>query len=402
MRFLTAGESHGPVQLVIIEGFPAGVPVRPDAIDRELTRRQAGHGRGQRQRIERDRVQILSGVRQGRSTGAPVTLQVENRDAVNWTEALAPEPVDPVDEARMAAIARRRITRVRPGHADLAGALKYAHEDVRDVLERSSARETVARVMAGALAGELLSGLGIRVGSHVLAIGSERVEVQELPGAVSDWLERAEHSPVRCADPAASIRMVEEIDRARRAGETLGGVIELVATGIPPGLGSYVQWDRRLDGRLAQALMSVPAVKGVSFGLGFEAAALPGSRVHDPVLPGFERPSNHAGGLEGGVTNGQPLVVRIAKKPIPTLMRPLPSVDLHTGEAVEAHVERADTCAVPACAVIAEAMMRWVLAEALLEKVGGDSWEEIQVHHRAWSEAHPLAHAMPHAKRGDP
>jgi len=402
MRFLTAGESHGPVQVVIVEGFPAGVPVRLEAIDRELARRQAGYGRGQRQRIEQDRVRVLSGVRLGRTTGAPVTLQVENRDAVNWTEALSPDPVDPRDESRLAAIARRRVTRVRPGHADLAGALKYAHEDVRDVLERASARETVARVMAGALAGELLAGIGVQVGSHVVAIGAAQVEVQALEGSLSAWLERAEGSPVRCADPSAGARMVEEIDRARRAGETLGGVIELVATGVPPGLGSYVQWDRRLDGRLAQALMSVPAVKGVAFGLGFDAASSPGSRVHDPFLPGFERPTNHAGGLEGGVTNGQPLVVRIAKKPIPTLMRPLPSVDLHTGEAVEAHVERADTCAVPACAVIAEAMVRWVLAEALLEKLGGDSWDELLAHHRAWLALHPLAHAMPASTGGPP
>ena len=395
MRFLTAGESHGPVQVAIVEGLPAGLPVRIEAIDRELARRQAGHGRGQRQRIEHDRVKVLAGIRNGFTTGAPVMLQVDNKDAPNWAEALDPRPVDPDDQARLLAIARRRVSRVRPGHADLAGALKYAHDDVRDVLERASARETVSRVLAGALAGELLGGLGIQVASHVIAIGDVTVPASGEPvWDVPDWRDGVERSPVRCACPDASLRMVEAIDAARLARESLGGVVEVVAIGVPPGLGSYVHWDRRLDGRLAQAIMSIPAVKGVEFGAGFACARLPGSRAHDPILPGFERPSHRAGGLEGGVTNGQPLILRFAKKPIPTLMNPLPSVDLHTGHAVEAHIERADTCAVPASGVIAEAMVRWVLAEALLEKLGGDSWQEVQVHHRAWLERHPFAHAL--------
>ncbi len=397
MRFLSAGESHGPVQLAIVEGFPAGVPLSADAIDAQLARRQLGYGRGQRMKIETDRVHFRSGVRNGLTTGAPITLEVLNKDFANWQLSMSPEPLDPEDAARMEAVASKRITKVRPGHADYAGARKYRHEDVRDVLERSSARETTARVAVGALAGVLLAEFGIEIFSHVLSIGSvaaaPRSHVDCAAGSVaaaqdpqSDYpalKAAAEASPVRCADLQASAEMVALIDRTRSAGNTLGGVVEVIATGLPVGLGSYVQWDRRLDGRLAQALMAIPAIKGVEVGLGFEAARRPGSEVHDPFVPGFGRPSNHAGGIEGGISNGQPIVLRAAMKPIPTLIHPLPSVYLDTGEAVAAHFERSDVCAVPAAGVVAEAMVRWVLAEALLEKLGGDSLSELREHARS-------------------
>jgi chorismate synthase len=382
MRFLSAGESHGPVQLAIVEGFPAGVPLTAAAIDAQLARRQQGYGRGQRMKIETDRVTFRSGVRNGRTTGAPITLEVPNKDFANWQLSMSPEPLDPEDAARLEAVAGKRITRVRPGHADYAGARKYRHEDVRDVLERSSARETTARVAVGALAGVLLAEFGIEVFSHVISIGS----VEAAPSsheAFAALRDAAEASPVRCADPGASAEMVALIDQTRSAGNTLGGVVEVIATGLPVGLGSYVQWDRRLDGRLAQALMAIPAIKGVEVGLGFEASRRPGSEVHDPFVPGFGRPSNHAGGIEGGISNGQPIVLRAAMKPIPTLIHPLPSVYLDTGEAVAAHFERSDVCAVPAAGVVAEAMVRWVLAEALLEKLGGDSLSELREHARS-------------------
>ncbi|MNR86903.1 Chorismate synthase [compost metagenome] len=381
MRFLSAGESHGPVQLAIIEGFPAGVPLNVHPIDAQLARRQQGYGRGQRMKIETDRVTFRSGVRNGLTTGAPITLEVPNKDFANWQLAMSPEPLDPEDAARLEAIAAKRITKVRPGHADYAGARKYRHEDVRDVLERSSARETTARVAVGALAGVLLSEFGIEVFSHVRSIGT--VEAEDLPDDFTLLREAAEASPVRCADPGASAEMVALIDKTRSAGNTLGGVVEVIATGLPIGLGSYVQWDRRLDGRLAQALMAIPAIKGVEVGLGFEASRRPGSEVHDPFVPGFARPSNHAGGIEGGISNGQPLVLRAAMKPIPTLIHPLPSVHLDTGEAVSAHFERSDVCAVPAAGVVAEAMVRWILAQALIEKVGGDSLSEMREHARS-------------------
>lgn len=383
MRFLTAGESHGPVQLAIVEGFPAGVPLKSEPIDRELVRRQGGYGRGQRMKIEADRVTFLSGVRNGLTTGAPVAMQVANRDHANWLLAMDPRPVDPADSERRAAIDAKRITRVRPGHADYAGARKYRLDDVRDVLERSSARETTARVMAGALAGVLLGEFGIRLISHVVELGGVAADTGQAAYASFDGLvEAAEASAVRCADARASERMIALIDQTRSAGDTLGGVVEVVVEGLPVGLGTYAQWDRRLDGLLAQALMSIPAVKGVEVGLGFAAARLTGSEVHDPFYPGFRRETNHAGGLEGGMTNGQPLVLRAAMKPIPTLIHPLPSVSLDTGEAVSAHFERSDVCALPAMGVVAEAMVRWVLANCLLEKLGGDSLSEIRDHYR--------------------
>lgn len=383
MRFLNAGESHGPVQIAVVEGFPAGFPLTTEPIDRELGRRQGGYGRGQRMKIEQDRVTFLSGVRNGLTTGAPITMQVTNRDHANWMLAMGSEPLDPEDQARLDAIAAKRVTKVRPGHADYAGARKYRLEDVRDVLERSSARETTARVMVGALAGVLLSACGIQVASHVVELGGLVADTTlESFESLDRLIEAAESSPVRCADSRASAEMIALIDRTRTAGDTLGGVVEVVATGLPIGLGSYAQWDRRLDGLIAQALLSIQAIKGVEFGLGFESARRPGSMVHDPFYPGFRRETNRAGGIEGGTTNGQPLVVRAAMKPIPTLIHPLASVHLDTGEAVSAHFERSDICAVPAAGVVAEAMVRWVLACAFLDKVGGDSLDEIQDHVR--------------------
>jgi chorismate synthase len=379
-RFTTAGESHGPALAAVVEGLPAGLPILADEIDRELRRRQGGYGRGGRMRIESDRAEILSGVRHGETLGSPVTLLVRNRDWANWTEPMSPSPVDGADDDQ----AMRRVFFPRPGHADLVGALKYDRTDARDILERASARETTMRVAAGALAKRLLGELGITVGSHVVSIGGI---VANVPAKLPVELNAAsDPSPVRCLDAEAEGRMIDAIDAARRDGDTLGGVVEVVARGVPAGLGSHVSWDRKLDGRLAQALMSIQAIKGVEIGLGFEAALRPGSGVHDAITldaaeergGGFGRVGNHAGGLEGGITTGQPLVARAAMKPISTLMTPLGTVDLRTGEAAEAVRERSDVCAVPAAGVVAEAMMAIVLAGAVLEKFGGDSMTELR------------------------
>lgn len=382
IRFLTAGESHGPALTAIVEGFPAGLPLTAEAIDAHLARRQLGHGRGGRMKIEKDAVTFLAGVRLGLTTGGPITLQVENRDWVNWQGAMSAQPRDLADEAREAQLALRRITKLRPGHADYAGAMKYDLEDIRDVLERASARETTMRVAVGAVARILLAQLGIDLTSHVTAIGSVTADTSSAlhPHTPEALRALAEDSPVRCADAEAGMEMVAAIDAAKRAGTSLGGVVEVVTSRLPVGLGSHVHWDRRLDGRLAQALVSIHAIKGVEFGLGFAVAARPGFEAHDTFQPGFERGSNLAGGLEGGMTNGEPLVVRAAMKPISTMPRPLPSLDFATGEAVQAHFERADACAVPAAGVVAEAMVAWVLAEACLEKFGGDSLAEVRAH----------------------
>jgi chorismate synthase len=387
-RFTTAGESHGPALAAVVEGLPAGLPIYADEIDRELRRRQGGYGRGGRMRIESDRAEILSGVRHGHTLGSPVTLLVRNRDWANWTEPMSPVPVESEGDDE----AMRRVFFPRPGHADLVGALKYDRTDARDILERASARETTMRVAAGALAKRLLAELEITVGSHVASIGGiVAAAPAELPAdlnAVSD------PSPVRCLDPDAEGRMIDAIDAAKRDGDTLGGVVEVVAHGLPAGLGSHVSWDRKLDGRLAQALMSIQAIKGLEIGLGFEAAMRPGSRVHDAITldgasergGGFGRVGNHAGGLEGGITTGQPLVVRAAMKPISTLMTPLGTVDLRTGEPAEAVRERSDVCAVPAAGVVAEAMVAMVLAGAVLEKFGGDSLTEVRRNFNAYCE----------------
>jgi chorismate synthase len=375
LRFLTAGESHGPALTVVVEGLPAGLAVDRAAIDAELRRRQGGYGRGNRMKIESDGVDVLGGVRHGRTLGSPVSLLIRNRDFENWRDVMSPDPQPP--ESRR----RKALRRPRPGHADLAGALKFLNEDLREVLERASARETAARVAAGSLAKLLLGASGIEVRSHVVGIGQAT-----LRGDPVAWerLAPVEDSPVRCVDPAVSAAMVAEIDAAKKAGDSVGGEFEVVVRGLPPGLGSFAQWDRRLDGRLAQALMSIPAVKAVSLGAGSEAGRTPGSRFHDEILydddAGIVRPSNRAGGLEGGVTNGEELRARAAVKPIPTLMKPLRSIDIRTKQPHSAGVERSDTCVVPAAAVVGEAMLSLVLADALLEKFGGDSLAEYLDH----------------------
>src|SRR5262250_1183389 len=366
-RFLTAGESHGEALTAVIDGVPAGLPLTEADINADLARRQRGYGRGGRMKIERDQVHILSGVRWGTSLGSPITLSIANRDWENWKGTMSVGPPE-------AGTAQKEVTRPRPGHADLAGAMKYGHRDIRNVLERSSARETTARVAVAAVAKRLLAEFGITILSHVTEIGG--VRIGELDVSWDEVARRAESSEVRCADPTAEAAMVAAIDEAKGKGDTLGGVFEVVALGCPVGLGSYVQWDRRLDGRLAQAFSSIQAIKGVELGLGFEAARRPGSAVHDEILfdagTGFQRSTNNAGGLEGGVTNGQPVIVRAAMKPLSTLRKPLQSVDMATKETVEAVVERSDVCAVPAAGVVGEAMMALVLAEAFLEKFAGD------------------------------
>jgi len=376
LRMLTAGESHGPALTVIVDGLPAGVPVDRAAIDADLRRRQGGYGRGGRMKIESDSVEVLGGIRHGLTLGSPVSLLIRNRDHQNWADVMSPDPQP--DEARQ----RRALKRPRPGHADLAGALKFLTDDLRNVLERASARETTSRVAAGGLARSLLGATGIEVRSHVVRIGEAALPA----GAPVAWetLAAIEDSPVRCADADAGAAMIAEIDRAKKAGDTVGGVFEVVVRGLPPGLGSFSQWDRRLDGRLAQALMSIQAVKAVALGAGFEGGQTPGSRFHDEILfddaKGLHRGSNRAGGLEGGVTNGEEVRAQAVVKPIPTLATPLRSIDLRTKEPEAASFERSDTCVVPAAGVVGEAMVSWVMADALLEKFGGDSLAELLGH----------------------
>ncbi|HFB38853.1 MAG TPA: chorismate synthase [Oceanithermus sp.] len=370
MRFLTAGESHGPALFAIVEGLPAGLPLTEEDLAPWLARRQGGYGRGRRMQIEKDRAEIRSGVRAGRTTGAPVTLVIPNRDHENWREVMDPAPGG---EPR-----KRALTAARPGHADLPGGLKYGHKDLRDVLERASARETAARVAVGAVAARLLAELGVESASFVVELGGVRAE---RPFAWEER-ERVYQSPLFTPDPEAEARMIAAIDAAKARGDTLGGVVEVRVRGLVPGLGSHVHYDRKLDGRLAQAVMSVPAIKGVEIGLGFEAARRPGSEVHDPILwergRGFYRETNRAGGLEGGITNGEELVLRAAMKPIATLMRPLPTVDVVTKEPADAARERSDVTAVPAASVVVEAMVLVTLAQAYLEKFGGDTLEELK------------------------
>jgi chorismate synthase len=393
LRFLTAGESHGQALVVVLEGLPAGLPVDLAALDADLARRQHGYGRGQRMRIEQDHAEVLSGIRAGETLGSPVALLIRNRDWRNWQQTMQVEP-DRSPEATGGG--RPPVTRPRPGHADLAGAIKFDRNDLRDVLERASARETAARVAAGALARQLLSKVGVEVLSHVVRVGSAALpdDVLATPAMVRAL---PADSPLRCIDPVAEAAMVAAIDAARTAGDTVGGAFEVVATGVVPGLGSYTQWDRKLDGRLAQALMSIPAIKAVGIGAGMRVAALPGSQVHDEILPAagtldqqdglrLARPTNRAGGLEGGVTNGEDVRVMAYMKPISTLMKPLRSVDLPTLTPAEAAIERSDVCAVPAAAVVGEAMVCLVLADALLERFGGDSLgalEAAMAHSRA-------------------
>ena len=369
-RFLTAGESHRKGLVAIIEGIPAGLSVSEDYIAQELKRRQGGYGRGARMQIEQDHAEIISGVRHGLTIGSPVSMLIRNRDWENWQEAMSVSPV----ESEI-----KPLTRLRPGHADLAGTKKYNLDDIRPILERASARETAARVAAGAVAKKFLAEFGIEIHSHVTAIGGCWAESDE----AIDW-QQVEDSPVRCADADAEQEMIDAIDDAKEAGDSVGGIFEVVVTGVPIGLGSHVQWDLRLDGRIAQGMMSIQAVKGVEIGAGFAMAEMCGSEAHDVIEPGFKRPTNWAGGFEGGMTNGEPIVVQAAIKPIATIASPLPSVDLRTGEAVSAHFERADTCVVPAAGVIGEAMLALVLAEACLQKFGGDHIEETLRNYRGY------------------
>jgi chorismate synthase len=407
LRFTTAGESHGKALVVIVEGMPAGVPISADMIDFQLGRRMQGYGRGARMKIEQDRIEWLAGVRSGETLGSPIAMMIHNRDWANWQDVMAADGA-PGDERR------RRVTRPRPGHADLVGVLKYDRLDARDILERASARETAARVAAGAVARCLLDTFGVEVGSHLVSLGGISATVPlPLPTPLNT---ASDASAVRTLDPAAEAQIVALIDAAKRDGDTLGGEMEVVARGLPVGLGSHVSWDRKLDGRLAGMLMSIPAVKGVEIGLGFEAARRPGSQVHDPIVTsagvdvsnenaplaarpsplasgpsplaprpsphdpraGFARVGNNAGGLEGGMTTGEPLVVRVAMKPISTLMSPLKTVNLATGGEANAQSERSDVTAVPAMGVIAEALVALVLADAMIEKFGGDSLAEMQ------------------------
>lgn len=371
LRYLTGGESHGLYLTVIIEGLPAGLPLGAERINMELARRQKGYGRGERMLLEKDEVQIIGGVRGGLTLGSPVVFLIKNQEGEAWQEVLAPHEA--------ACLTARVVTRPRPGHADLAGGLKYRHRDLRNVLERASARETAARVVAGTCARLLLEKLGVGIWSHVVQIG--RVRLTREP-SLDEIKRNVSSSLVACALPEFEQEMLAAIDEAQVKGDTLGGVFELVVTGLPLGLGSYAHGDRRLDGQLAQALMSIPAVKGVEIGLGFEAASRPGSQAHDEIFwekeRGFFRKTNRAGGLEGGVTNGELLVLRAAVKPVPTLKNPLQSVDLATKEPAPAAAERADVCVVPAAGVVGEAEVAFVLARAFLEKFGGDHLAEIK------------------------
>jgi chorismate synthase len=393
IRFLTSGESHGRALTGIIEGIPSGLPLISENIDKELRRRQGGYGRGGRMKIETDHAQILSGVRTGKTIGSPISLMIENKDWENWQGVMSPEPA-----GRHAATGDKRrepVTRPRPGHADLAGALKFDHRDIRNVLERSSARETAMRVGLGAIARKFLSEFGIVIGSHVLQIGGSKASIYCKDGRdFTEIFEEAERSPVRCADKAASKKMMGLIDRAIRKGDSLGGVFEVFATGVPVGLGSHIQWDLKLDGMLAQAVASIQAIKGVEIGLGFKMAGDFGSHVMDEIFYGepatgpqgmkFYRKTNNAGGIEGGMSNGMPVIIRAAMKPIPTLRRPLMSVDIRTKKAFGAAYERSDVCAVPAAAVVAEAMTALVLADAFLRKFGGDSVKEVRRNYKSY------------------
>ena len=378
-RFLTSGESHGKCLNAIIEGVPAGFKISEDFINNELKRRQVGYGRGKRMQIESDTCEIKSGVRFGRTTGAPICLEIVNKDFDNWRIPMSVKEVDLKNRDILKLVAEKSFTKVRPGHADFAGAIKYQLEDLRDVLERSSARQTAIEVAVGAIAKSILKEFFIIGFSHVTQIGNIKADV--LPQSYTLLKESAEHSELRCADDIATDMMKEAIDKAKNDGDTLGGKFEVIFGNLPVGLGSHVHWDRKIDGKIAQAIMSIPAVKSVESGMGAEAAELRGSKTHDEVFIAdnkIYRKTNNAGGIEGGMTNGEPIVVKAVMKAIPTLRTPLKTVDLYKKEQTEAHFERSDTCAVPACAVVAEARIAWIIAEEFLEKFGGDSLNEIK------------------------
>ncbi|GGE38785.1 chorismate synthase 1 [Pullulanibacillus camelliae] len=383
MRFLTAGESHGPQLTLIIEGFPAGLAVNAADINEELRRRQGGYGRGRRMVIEKDQVKIVGGIRHGYTTGAPIALVIENKDWKNWTEIMGPEPIDDPESVK------KQVTRPRPGHADLNGAIKYGHTDMRNVLERSSARETAARVAVGTIAKLYLKALGIEIAGRVVEIGGARDE-SERPESIDAIRTITEASEVRCLDKEAEEAMKKVIDEAKENGDSVGGVVETIATGLPVGLGSHVHYDTKLDAKIAMAVMSINAFKGVEFGEGFAMASLPGSQVHDEIQwskeTGYTRKTNRLGGFEGGMTTGMPVVVRGVMKPIPTLYKPLQSVDIKTKEPFAASIERTDNCAVPAASVVCEHMVAWELAVAVKEKFGGDRMEDViqavEAHHK--------------------
>jgi chorismate synthase len=388
LKFLTAGESHGRCLIGILEGIPSGLRIFENDINRDLSRRQKGFGRSIRMEIEEDRVEILSGVRWGSTIGSPIALIIQNKDWANWKEAMS---VSPDFEGSSPS-----VTRPRPGHADLAGAIKYGQRDIRNVLERSSARETAMRVALGAIAKRLLAEFGIKIISHVIEIGMIKADIKGL--SLEDIEAKAEASDVRCADPSASQRMISRIKEAMDKGDSLGGIFEIIVSRLPIGLGSYMQWDKRLDGRLAKALMSIQAIKGVEIGIGFEGSRRFGSEVHDEIFyeksrvesresrVGFYRKTNNAGGIEGGMTNGEDIVLRAVMKPIPTLRKPLRSVDFITKEPFEASYERSDVCAVPSAGVVAESMVALELADAMLEKFGGDSLEETKRNYEGYIE----------------
>jgi chorismate synthase len=377
LRYLTAGESHGQALVAVLEGLPSGVPLTSADLARDLARRRLGYGRGKRMRFEEDRLEVLGGLRHGRTLGSPLAIRIDNSEWPKWTEVMAPDPVDDPEATRSGRGAP--LTRPRPGHADLTGMQKYGFPEARPVLERASARETAARVAVGAAARALLGQVGVAVLSHVVRVGPAATRSRAVPTPAD--LEEIDASPVRCLDGEAEGRMVAAVDAAKAAGDTLGGVFEVVAHGLPPGLGSYVHWDRKLDARLAGALMSVQAIKGVEVGDGFAAAARPGSRAHDAIVPGEDRPrrrTGRAGGIEGGMSTGEVLRVRAAMKPLSTLVKALDTVDVATGAKASAVVQRSDVTAVPAAAVVGEAVVALVLADALLEKTGGDSLPELR------------------------
>ncbi|PSL41975.1 chorismate synthase [Planomicrobium soli] len=385
MRYLTAGESHGPQLTAIIEGLPALMPLTVEMVNKELKRRQGGHGRGRRMQIEKDTVEIVSGVRHGKTLGSPVALVVKNDDWKHWTNIMGIEPIEETDEVK------RQISRPRPGHADLNGGIKYGHRDLRNVLERSSARETTVRVAVGAVAKQLLAELGIKIVSHVTEIGGIKVNPESYLGKSADEIrEIVENDAVYCADPTATKRMTDLIDETKKNGDSIGGTVEVIVEGMPAGIGSYVHYDRKLDAKIAAAIMSINAFKGVEFGIGFEMARRPGSEVHDEILwdgdNGYTRKTNHLGGFEGGMTTGMPIVVRGVMKPIPTLYKPLQSVDIETKEAFQASIERSDSCAVPAASIVAEHVVAWEIANALMEQFDADQLPRLRENIKNYSQ----------------
>lgn len=385
IRFLTAGESHGPYLSAIVEGLPAGVPISIEFINNELRRRQAGYGRGARMQIESDEAEITSGLRFGKTIGSPIALRIRNRDWENWKTIMS---LFPVSQEELAEKPIPKVTAPRPGHADLSGLLKYGYDDIRNVIERSSARETAIRVAVGAILKQFLLEFGVEITSHVLAIGNVSSKLDVSSWSIKEISEKAETSPVRCVDKEAELKMCELIDQAKEKGDTLGGIFEILADGIPVGLGSYMHYDLRLDGLIAQAIMSIPAIKGVEIGLGFQSANKFGSEVHDPIYYSagkFKRRSNFAGGLEGGITTGERLVIRAAMKPLPTLRGiPIETVDIMTKETVAPVKERADVCAVPSAAVVGESVVAIELAKAMKLKFGGDSLDEMKANYNSY------------------